>query len=230
MRTTRKNTLELEAGDIILDAGMRILLEAPIKTYEEGRAAWSGLVLNAEELCNKGHSSYDAYIARHLRGVWWQDRGSVAAQYDHWTIAGNDLAIWHLGTPWREVDELMEDGNAGGDIQVGKAYSRRFTHTKLPGRVLDIAAYAVRGDGTDPMPDADAPLTLQWQSSMTVCRDVDEPGSTEVWSDIEYSELPERFDKEFHYAMNAQAMARKLLEQFDPEHIGWDGKPEMEIS
>ncbi len=76
---------------------------------------------------------------------------------------------------WVEKGELFEDaGDVGGDIQVGKAFDRRWVHRELPGRVLTIAAYPIQGDGSTPMPPEDAPVHVQWQIQKTICTDIED--------------------------------------------------------
>ncbi|MER6605692.1 hypothetical protein ABT282_07200 [Streptomyces sp. NPDC000927] len=87
-------TPELREGDIVLDHGMRILIDGPGK-YREETYVWPGLVLNADELCDNESDSYDAYIARHLRGIWWEDR-VPRPRKDDWPIQGNSLACWRI--------------------------------------------------------------------------------------------------------------------------------------
>ncbi len=95
-------TDELREGDIILNHGMRILIDGPAKVYRhepQSRSntvyVWPGLVLNADELCDKDSEHYDSYIARHLRGIWWEDR-VPRPRADEWSIQGNHLATWHV--------------------------------------------------------------------------------------------------------------------------------------
>lgn len=230
---TRKNTTELETGDIVINAGMRILIDGPARVYPAHGSssgtvyAWPGLVLNADALCDKDSPDYDDYIARHLRGIWFEDRMEPKRK-DDWTIQGTDMALWHIGEPWREQDAMCEAGEPGGDIQCGKAFGRRFTHTKLFGRVYEITAYPVMGDGTDPM-HPDGVIRIQQEICTTICRDVDEVGSTEEWSEYAYPDLPEHCDIDFATAESAEAAARYYVKTFDPEHIGWDGCPSYTV-
>lgn len=96
-----KNTADLAEGDVVLNYGMRILIDGPATVYpEHGQATyptyrWPGLVLNADELCDRESPSYDAYIACHLRGQWWEDR-VPRPRKDDWPIVGNHLANWHI--------------------------------------------------------------------------------------------------------------------------------------
>lgn len=95
----RKNTTELKQGDIVLNHGMRILIDGPPliepSPNREGveRYAWPGLVLNGDELCDRDSEAYDSYIACHLRGQWWEDR-VPRPRKDDWPVVGNHLALW----------------------------------------------------------------------------------------------------------------------------------------
>jgi hypothetical protein len=131
---------------------------------------------------------------------------------------------------WRESGTIMSGGDCGGDIQAGDSFARRFVHTSLPGRVVDIAAYPIMGDGTTPDPPADAPIRLQWETHTTVCRDTEDPGGTEVWSDVEYSDLPEWAEGDYHSVGYAEKAAAALIITFDPDKfIGWDGSPSISL-
>lgn len=98
---TIKDTTELAEGDIVLDSGMRILLDIPAKIYKHGDDpadlvyAWHGLVLNADELCDRDGEDYNAYIACHIRGQWWEDC-VPRPRKDQWIVQGNYLATWHV--------------------------------------------------------------------------------------------------------------------------------------
>jgi hypothetical protein len=130
-------------------------------------------------------------------------------------------------TQWREVGDMVQDaGDVGGDIQIGAAPERRFTHATLPGRVVDVTAYPIKGDGSDPMPPEDAPIHLSWQAHMTICRDVTDPGGTEEWADVAYPNLPEEYTGTYATVEDAERAARRLISFFNPAHIGWDGRPD----
>lgn len=230
----RKKISELEVGDVVLNHGMRILIDGPVRVYSSSYNPdlriyrWPGLVLNADAICDKDGSEYDAYIACHLRGIWFEDRMGPKRK-DEWSITSNDLAWWFTGEPWQEHGPMHEGGDdSGGDIQCGTAYERRFLHTKLPGRVFELTAYPIMGDGTDER-HPEGVIRIQQQICTTICRDVDDIGNTEEWSEYSYPELPERFDIDFTSMELAQEAARIYVETFDPEHINWDGKPEWKI-
>ena len=87
---------ELREGDIVLEHGMRILIDGPVGTEGTGdrmRWVWPGLVVNADEVCNPRHPEYNAYIACHLRGQWWEDL-SPRPRKDNWPIVSNRLPLW----------------------------------------------------------------------------------------------------------------------------------------
>jgi hypothetical protein len=127
---------------------------------------------------------------------------------------------------WRELGELTEDaGDVGGDIQIGAAPERRFTHATLPGRVVDVTAYPIKGDGSNPMPPEDAPIHVSWQRHLTTCGDITDPGGTEQWADVRYPEVPKEFAGPYATVEEAEAAARRLVAEFDPSGIEWDGDP-----
>lgn len=132
-----------------------------------------------------------------------------------------------IASPWAKHGCLFEDaGQYGGDVQVGKSYSRRFARADMPGRLVTVYAYPIEAEGPG---DDEKSITLEMQTELMVCRDVDDPGSTEVWSDIEYSDLPERFDVVFTSVELAEQTARALIKSMEPHHIGWDGYPGMPL-
>lgn len=94
-------TPELQEGDIVLNSGMRILIDGPAQTYPEPndpdrtRYAWPGLVTNADALCDRESEEYDSYIACHLRGQWREDQVPLPRQ-DDWPVVGNSLTRWHV--------------------------------------------------------------------------------------------------------------------------------------
>lgn len=134
-------------------------------------------------------------------------------------------------SPWREHGEMIDDaGSVGGDIQIGAAPERRFTHATLPGRVIDVTAYPIKGDGTDPMPPEDAPIHLSWQTHMTICRDIEDPGGTEEWADVAYPDLPEAYTGTYATVEDAERAARRLILSVEPTDIGWDGVPDFPVS
>lgn len=123
---------------------------------------------------------------------------------------------------------IIEAGDVGGDIQAGKAYCRRFVHSRLACRAITVEAYPIKGDGSTPEPSVDAPIRLEVKTELMVATDPNDLGSMEAWSDYEYSELPEHFDVDYLDVETAELAARRYLNQLDPARdFTWDGKPEM---
>lgn len=94
-------TTKLQEGDVVLHYGMRILIDGPAETEpgtndpEMTRYVWPGLVLNADELCDRNSPTFDAYIYKHIRGIWWEDR-VPRPRKDDWPIVGNGHAMWSV--------------------------------------------------------------------------------------------------------------------------------------
>lgn len=124
------DTSQIREGDIVLDYGL-VALVGPVRIYgteygyPEGEPvyAWPGRVLNADELCDREHPAYNAYAARHLRGIWCEDAGGVR---DCWTIQGNALASWtvvrgpHRCTCRDGADGPIERGHVVGCPALGR--------------------------------------------------------------------------------------------------------------
>jgi hypothetical protein len=123
---------------------------------------------------------------------------------------------------------ITEAGDVGGDIQVGRAFSRRFVHSRLAGRHIEVRCYPIKGDGmTDHVPED--VIRLEVQTELMAATDPEDPGGTEVWSDLAYEDaLPEAFDLDYLSVEKAEEAAQRYLKQLDPAlHFTWDGKPEM---
>lgn len=124
---------------------------------------------------------------------------------------------------WLELGPMInDDGQMGGDTQIGAAPSRRFIHSVLPGRVVDMSAYPIRGDGSDPMPAEDAPIHVQVQFNYVICRDLSDPGGTEMWADVRYDEP---VHGPFRSLKAAERRARAIVVGFVPDPFLWDGDP-----
>lgn len=96
-----------------------------------------------------------------------------------------DLTQWHEVEPYGPLDE----GDIGGDIQVGIAWGRRFARLLPSGRwaVIDDAYYTVAENTRPGREDDNAePNDIQNQVSFTVCRDLDDVAGTEEYADMQY--------------------------------------------
>lgn len=117
---------------------------------------------------------------------------------------------------WQEKDDLFKDaGDTGGDVQVGKAYSRRFFNPDLPGRLVTMCLYPIREEGS-------AVVGVQMQTEFMICRDTEDPGSTEEWSDYRYVDLP---IIGFGTVEQAELSCMEVLPKYDPAKIVWNGEP-----
>lgn len=130
-------------------------------------------------------------------------------------------------SPWIMRCGLFKDaGDFGGDVQAGKSYSLSFRHATLPGRLVTVTAYPVWTEGPG---DEEKTLTLEMQQELMICRDLDDPGSTEVWCDVSYVDLGERFNGVYTTVERAETAACRLVLSQTPHDITWDGIPEMPL-
>ena len=125
-------------------------------------------------------------------------------------------ATWH---PYST--DVESGGDTGGDIQVGKdSYSVTFIRDDKRGSLLTVTFYPVA------YPEAPREFAVQRQVEWMVCDDPSDSGGTEVWSDVEYTDLEDAW-----YASAGQAeaaardSARAVLADGSP-YWGWDGDPE----
>lgn len=123
---------------------------------------------------------------------------------------------------WIRSGEIWaDDGNPGGDEQVGKAASIRFVNPDLPGRMVTIYAYPHAPEGDDGH-DLEN-LGVDTATEYMICRDLEDPGSTEEWSTYQYGTLdtaPLRADVSV-----AESVAYLWTSVRKGDEIGWDGEP-----
>lgn len=90
---THTNTHGLQVGDVVLDHGMRLLIDQPLVqskvhpvTERGGACLWTNaLVLNPAEVEAAGI----------VPSAWiWTDRNGQRMSEPRWTIQGNGLAGW----------------------------------------------------------------------------------------------------------------------------------------
>lgn len=122
---------------------------------------------------------------------------------------------------WVEKGTLMGAGDAGGDIQVGEAYDRRFLHPDKPGRVLTVYVYGVAYEN-DAI-EGGLEYGIEEMIERLACRDTDDPGGTEEWScDPQYTAID-------GYATlrnpeEAERAAKKHLAKLDAGDLSWNGE------
>jgi len=92
-------------------------------------------------------------------------------------------------------------GDVGGDIQATDATSRRFVRTNASGTftVLEVYAYATQ--------EENGAIDVQAQLWETVCTDPEDPGSSEIFADIQY-------DYPFDYAPRDMEQAYEWAQNF----------------
>lgn len=93
-QTTRtiKLASELAEGDIVLEHGMRLLIDRPIRQYEDGALPvfnTRAQVLNIDEV-----EAADAWLARFVRA----DARDTDGDEVRWTVQSNDLHSWYVET------------------------------------------------------------------------------------------------------------------------------------
>ena len=122
---------------------------------------------------------------------------------------------------WQPDGDVGSGGDIGGDIQVGKdSYSVQFSRADKPGSLLTVTFYPVA------YPQAPREFTVQRQVEWMVCDDPSDPGSTEVWSDVEYTDLDDAWYASAEQAeVAARDYARAVLADGTP-YWGWDGDPD----
>lgn len=162
-----------------------------------------------------------------------------------------------------------DDGEPGGDEQIGKAPSIRFRHMDIPGVLVTVHVYPTAPElraadqpectheepagwkcknGWDDLHKPDGrsacvcwlpaahmrcsydmdSVGLTMQTEFMICRDINDPGSTEEWCDYQYEELDAApfTGTEEEIVAKANAAALKRVRMFNGERdIHWDGKP-----
>lgn len=121
------------------------------------------------------------------------------------------------GPPWaeREPKGPRDDGDVGGDIQIGTAWGRSWVRT-TPGvpdhwSVLSSTYYlaAAPPDSTERF--------IQQQVERLICTDPNDPGSSEVWSETDHTDLSDTRPA-------TDELAREFSREDSPDDLGWDGR------
>lgn len=111
-------------------------------------------------------------------------------------------------------------GDVGGDIQMTKSASRRFSKKNDDGTHALVTVYAygtVEGD--------DEHLDVQEMVEYLTCRELDDGCPIgETWSDYRYRHP---FDLAPSSLDMAEVWARNYVRTFDISHVTWDGTSEV---
>jgi hypothetical protein len=114
---------------------------------------------------------------------------------------------------------IQDGGDCGGDIQAGNSYSVRFTRRDMPGSLVTITFYPVEYD------NCPGEFVVQRQIEWMVCRDPRDPGSTEIWSDVEYDDVSDTVSGTVAGA-EREACGKATYALGTADEIKWDGQPE----
>lgn len=129
---------------------------------------------------------------------------------------------------WQQYGETIPDeGAVGGDIQAGRAPGKRFVNPEKPGAVFDVMAYPIFGDGTNAMAGPKDAVYVDVQYHYTVCRDVDSPGDTEEWSDVQYESSRVTPIRKFASVEDAEVFCDEVIKKYTPDRITWDGRSSL---
>lgn len=122
---------------------------------------------------------------------------------------------------WTEKDSVFHDaGDVGGDAQAGLSHNRRWWHRNQDGEyaVLDVYTYPAYVELDEIAPDPKR-LVVGVQIHFTLCRDLEDPGGTEEWSDLMHATVSD----EDEYLGAADEAAQLLLKALEPGRLGWCG-------
>lgn len=111
---------------------------------------------------------------------------------------------------WRAAKVATYSGDIGADRQASDYWQAHYDDPKLCA-VVNVYWYAVQV-GTDQ-------YRVEQQTETLVCRDVRDPGSTEVWSDDQYQEFPKTYRSAAAAEQDAQGRARRHR----ASDIRWNG-------
>jgi hypothetical protein len=110
---------------------------------------------------------------------------------------------------WTEQGQMFTNWE-GPDGQDGLGYVRRWTDGQHA--VVDVAFYV--------MPSPTGGYEVWRETERTLCRDITEPGGTEVWADA----TPACIVRGLHNAVIAHTRAAAAARTFSGTSIDWDGR------
>lgn len=118
---------------------------------------------------------------------------------------------------YTEVEPVgpQEHGDVGGDNQLSGAWGRRFLRDDTTGdgeyAMVTVTFY------TESDPNDGDRVLLTRQVEYMLCRDPQDPGGTEVWSDLRYDDIPVGGTPD-------ERTAQVACRSFDPAAVTWDGE------
>lgn len=144
-----------------------------------------------------------------------------------------------MGNEWKaDGSGVMSDGSVGGDIQAGEAWSVRFVpafeQPNADGEYAVVTEYWYATDDWSGNRDRwiqdiepqgnDDEIEHRWNHRFGVqcmiefvlCKDLDDIGSTEVWSDYQY------YDDALYYSLERAQEESKSRAQSSERQNGWD--------
>ena len=137
----------------------------------------------------------------------------------------------------KEKSGIVSGSDVGGDVQVGKAFSARFVNPDLPRCVVEITVFPSAPERSAETQEGSVTtfhgftndldsLGLDTQTEYVIANegaDMDSPWDDAEWDRTDFDTLDTApFGGD---VKKAEAAALRWLENFDPAHITWDGKP-----
>jgi hypothetical protein len=117
-----------------------------------------------------------------------------------------------MSPPWP-----LPNGDIGGDRQLGESWGRRFRREQPTADgdhpMVNVSFYVEAGDF-----GAGESTAMMREVEYMLCRNPNDPGATETWSDT-------RYDQVGFEGTPTDSFARELCLAFDPATITWDGEP-----
>jgi hypothetical protein len=113
---------------------------------------------------------------------------------------------------------ILLDAETGDDDQVGTSYSVTFRHASSPGAFITRTAYPVGLDD-----DKAGPFFVRVEIARMLCRDAEDRGGTESWSDPRTETEPEPYGTAEEAELAARSLAAEMLA--DAGSLTWDELP-----
>jgi hypothetical protein len=119
---------------------------------------------------------------------------------------------------WTEKDSMVSGGMAP-DNWVGEFFSRRFQHPRKPGCLIDVSISAATYEND--AVEGGHELGIEEEFEYRICRNVEDPGSTEEWSGLQYTQVGDYTT--FKSVEEAAIYAKQRLKDLDAGDLSWNG-------